>query len=165
MGNSQRFCSLIFVDGCFGAAPPTLPGWVRLLLHACRSSNQPKSFEMARESLTIEAMNRGYHVYKEIWCADVEEELSCVREVENYCDPFAVAVVRSINWSIHWSMATSPANHVCGGHENLHVGFYFADLILVVCQSTAKIGPIKFPAIWYYTEWRTMRSLAPSCTD
>ena len=43
----------------------------------------------------IEAMVRGYHVYKEIWCAAVGEELSCIREVENYRDPFAVAVVRS----------------------------------------------------------------------
>ena len=39
----------------------------------------------------IEAMVRGYHVYKEVCCAAV---LSCVREV-NYRDPFAVAVVRS----------------------------------------------------------------------
>ena len=30
----------------------------------------------------IEAMVRGYHVYKEVWCAAVGEELSCVREVE-----------------------------------------------------------------------------------
>ena len=43
----------------------------------------------------VEAMVRGYHVYKEIWCAAVGEELSCIREVENYSDPFAVAVVRS----------------------------------------------------------------------
>ena len=49
---------------------------------------------MARESYMIEAMVRGYHVYKEIWCADVGEELSCVREVENFHNPFAVAVVR-----------------------------------------------------------------------
>ena len=34
-------------------------------------------------------------VIKEVWCAAVEEELSCMREVENYCDPFSVAVVRS----------------------------------------------------------------------
>ena len=40
----------------------------------------------------IEAMVRGYHVYKE---AAVGKELSCIREVENYHDPFAVAVVRS----------------------------------------------------------------------
>ena len=40
----------------------------------------------------IEAIVRGYHVYKEIWCAAVGEELSCMREVENYRDPFAVAV-------------------------------------------------------------------------
>ena len=36
----------------------------------------------------------GYHVYKEIWCAAVGEELSYIREVENYHDLFAVAVVR-----------------------------------------------------------------------
>ena len=51
--------------------------------------------EMAHESHMIEAMVRGYHVYKEIWCAAVGEELSCIREVENYRDPFTVAVVRS----------------------------------------------------------------------
>ena len=51
--------------------------------------------EMARKSHTIEAMVSGYHMYKEIWCAAVGEELSCVREVENHRDPFAVAVVRS----------------------------------------------------------------------
>ena len=33
----------------------------------------------------------GYHVYKEVWCAAVGEELFCVREVENYCDPFTMA--------------------------------------------------------------------------
>ena len=45
---------------------------------------------MARElgACTIEAMVRGYHVYREVWCAAVGEELSCVREV-NYRDPFA----------------------------------------------------------------------------
>ena len=49
---------------------------------------------MARKSHIIEAMVRGYHVYKEIWCAAVGEELSCIREMKSYCDPFAVAVVR-----------------------------------------------------------------------
>ena len=39
----------------------------------------------------IEAMVRGYHMYKEIWCAAVGEELSCMREVENYCDALAEA--------------------------------------------------------------------------
>ena len=35
-------------------------------------------------------------VIKEVWCAAVGEELSCMREVENYRNPFAVhvAVVR-----------------------------------------------------------------------
>ena len=111
MGNPRRFCILIFADGRSRAAPPTLPGWLCLLLHAHCSSNRPKTFEMARESLTIEAMICGYHVYKEIWCADVGEELSCMREVENYHNPFAVAVVRSINQS----MAMPPANRMCGG--------------------------------------------------
>ena len=33
-------------------------------------------------------------VIKEVWCATVEEELSCMRGVEKCCDPFAVAVTR-----------------------------------------------------------------------
>ena len=49
---------------------------------------------MADESHMIETMVCGYHVYKEIQCAAVGEELSCIREVENYHDPFTVAVVR-----------------------------------------------------------------------
>ena len=40
-------------------------------------------------------MVRGCPVYKEVWCVAVGEELSCMREVENYRDLFAVAVVRS----------------------------------------------------------------------
>ena len=51
---------------------------------------------MEGKSHVVETMVCGYHVYKEICCAAVGEELSCIREVENYryCDPFAVAVVR-----------------------------------------------------------------------
>ena len=40
-------------------------------------------------------MVRGYHVDKEVWCTTVGEELSCMREVENYRDLFAAVVVRS----------------------------------------------------------------------
>ena len=47
--------------------------------------------EMAHESITFKAMVCGYHVYKEIWCAAIGE-LSCMREVENYRDPFVLAV-------------------------------------------------------------------------
>ena len=49
---------------------------------------------MARELHTIEAMVRGYHMYKEVWCAAIGEELSCMRE-RNYRNLFAVAVIRS----------------------------------------------------------------------
>ena len=38
----------------------------------------------------IETMVCVYNVYKEIRCAAVGEEVSCIREVENYRDPFAV---------------------------------------------------------------------------
>ena len=69
-------------------------------LLARAGSNRPKNSAIdSRRNGTrlamIEAMVCGYHVYKEIWCAAVGEELSCMREVENYRDPFAVAVVRS----------------------------------------------------------------------
>ena len=50
---------------------------------------------MARESHMIRTMIHGCHVYKEVWCAAVGEELFYMREVENYRGLFAVAVVRS----------------------------------------------------------------------
>ena len=37
------------------------------------------------------AMVRGYHIYKEIWNAEIYEELRCEREVGNRSDTFAVA--------------------------------------------------------------------------
>ena len=45
-------------------------------------------------SFSVEAMVRGYHVYKDIWATVVGEELPCQREDGNRADPFAVAVVR-----------------------------------------------------------------------
>ena len=41
---------------------------------------------------TVSAMVRGYHIYKEIWNAEVNEELTCEREIGNRSDTFAVAV-------------------------------------------------------------------------
>ena len=38
---------------------------------------------------------RGYHVYKDIWEANVGEELECVRERRNEKDRYAVAVVKN----------------------------------------------------------------------
>ena len=43
----------------------------------------------------VEAMVRGYHVYKEIWDASISEELWHAREPTNPRDPFAIAVVKS----------------------------------------------------------------------
>ena len=43
-------------------------------------------------SFTVSAMIQGYHVYKEVWNAEVNEELRCEREVGNRNDTFAVAV-------------------------------------------------------------------------
>jgi len=39
-------------------------------------------------------MVRGYHVYKEIWDASIDEELLCTREPGNPHDPFTVAIVK-----------------------------------------------------------------------
>ena len=44
--------------------------------------------------VTMEAMIRGYHVYRDVWSAVVDEELACKRELFNASDPFAVAVVK-----------------------------------------------------------------------
>ena len=43
---------------------------------------------------------RGYHVYKEIWTAAIEELLLFKREARNISDPYAVAVV---NGEVIWS--------------------------------------------------------------
>ena len=41
---------------------------------------------------SVAAVTRGYHVYKEIWNAELDEELTCKREVGNRNDAFAVAM-------------------------------------------------------------------------
>jgi len=49
--------------------------------------------ERLRKALfEIEAMVRGYHIYKDVWSAVIDEELLCKREDGNRFDPFAVAV-------------------------------------------------------------------------
>ena len=47
-----------------------------------------------RASFSVEAMVRGYHVYKDIWAAVHGEELPCQRELGNRVDVFAVAVMK-----------------------------------------------------------------------
>ena len=49
---------------------------------------------MGESTFSVEAMIRGYHVYKDIWTAVVNEQLRCQREPYNTSDPFAVAVVK-----------------------------------------------------------------------
>ena len=43
-------------------------------------------------SFEIEAMVRGYHIYKNVWSAVIDEEFPCKREDGNCFDPFAVSV-------------------------------------------------------------------------
>ena len=57
----------------WATAPPTLP------VGSAFCSMQSKMWEM-------EAMDRAQYVYKKICYATVGDELSCRREVENYCD-------------------------------------------------------------------------------
>ena len=49
---------------------------------------------MARASFTIDAMIRGYHVYKDIWIAMLDEELPCQWELGNLADPFTIGVMK-----------------------------------------------------------------------
>ena len=49
---------------------------------------------MGESTISVEAMIRGYHVYKDIWTAVINEQLRCQREPYNTADPFAVAVVK-----------------------------------------------------------------------
>jgi len=43
--------------------------------------------------ICVEAMVRGYHIYKVIWDANVGEELPCRRGLDNHQDSFAIAVL------------------------------------------------------------------------
>ena len=36
---------------------------------------------------SIESTMRGYHAYRDIWSASLDEELVCAREPDNYSDP------------------------------------------------------------------------------
>ena len=45
-------------------------------------------------SFSVQAMVRGYHVYKDIWNAVDGETLGCRRETTNVHDPFSVTVVK-----------------------------------------------------------------------
>ena len=47
------------------------------------------------ESFEVDAMVRGYHVYKDIWVAHVGEVLPCCRETSNRHNPFAVSVKKN----------------------------------------------------------------------
>ena len=61
------------------------------------SHNMQKAMEVEEYEIYMYAfklMVRGYHVYQEMWVADVGEELSCIKETENHRDPFSVAIVR-----------------------------------------------------------------------
>ena len=46
-------------------------------------------------SFEIEAMVRGYYIYKDVWSAVIDEKFPCKREDGNRFDPFAVAVCKS----------------------------------------------------------------------
>ena len=47
------------------------------------------------ESYEFESMVRGYHVYKDIWEAEEDEILACIKDRRNRHDPYAVAVTKS----------------------------------------------------------------------
>ena len=44
------------------------------------------------DSFSIQAMVRGYHVYRDLWAASIGELLPCEREVGNASDRYAVAI-------------------------------------------------------------------------
>lgn len=52
-------------------------------------------------------MIRGYHEYHSIWTAENREELSCVRDVRNSLDPYAVSVKKGSTTVCHVSRTIS----------------------------------------------------------
>ena len=59
-------------------------------------------------SFSVAAVIRGYHVYKEIWNAKLDEELMCETEVGNRWDTFAVAMRKGSVTVGHVPRAISP---------------------------------------------------------
>ena len=57
-----------------------------------RLSKEPRT--MDRASFTIEAMIRGYHIYRDIRSAVLDEELPCQRETGNISNPFVVGMLK-----------------------------------------------------------------------
>jgi len=45
--------------------------------------------------IEIDAVIRGYHMYKETWTTTLGEVLSCRRETDNFHDRFAVTVMKA----------------------------------------------------------------------
>ena len=48
--------------------------------------------QLKMNSFSVEAMIRGYHVYRDIWDASIGEVLRCQREASNPTDRYAVAI-------------------------------------------------------------------------
>ncbi len=68
---------------------------LRLGFYTVTQRQQTEVFAMASNSgatFTVESCVRGYHIYKDIWDAEVGEELQCARESDNSVDRYAVAV-------------------------------------------------------------------------
>ena len=59
-------------------------------------------------SFIVPAVIRGYHVYKEILDTELDEKLTCEREVRNRNDTFAVAMKRDSVTVGHVPQAISP---------------------------------------------------------
>ena len=56
---------------------------------------------MTVSRFTVEAVIRGYHVYKSIWLNLImKEELSCEREIGNVLDTHAVAIRKTIDGEV-----------------------------------------------------------------
>ena len=61
--------------------------------------------------VTVDVMIRGYHAYRDIWSAVVDEQLTCKQEPFNIPDPFAVAVVKGDTTIGHIPSAHKPRGY------------------------------------------------------
>ena len=108
MGDSTRICH---ATGVWSGSEPTCQGMLLLGFEYISSELHPKVQKYfnteilqhrSREERTerVTAMEkffernciRGYHIYKKVWTATVEEALVCKREPKNSSNQYAVAV-------------------------------------------------------------------------
>jgi len=108
-GNLQRFCGLIFADGCSRTAPPTIPGWLCLLPHMCapaqklgcrRSSRFVRYFPSEQTSLHKSASLQPLHSQQCVFLSEIRRKVRIVASFSSIRTLFGFD--HSLHFCVSW---------------------------------------------------------------